>query len=616
MLFKLQNILLPSTKTCTEEQLYFRRGTEDDIVFSWANEEIELQKNGFLSFDTYFNGFSIEKWAKYTNAKKIYVTLKLEGAVRVTLMRKEKHFDNILTEYVGEYVCRTEAGQAREFTFAFDTVSTSGMYCFALYGLSDQSIFYGGYYAADMQEEQIRPVKIALDICTFKRERFIMKNLENLNAAFMQNPTSYLFDKLEVFVSDNAGTLDIPALTTDKIHIVKNKNVGGAGGFTRGLIEIKNVREARGITHILVTDDDIIYEPESIFRTCTFLSCVTEQYKDIFVGGAMLRLDTQYIQTESGAVWNGGFLVSLKNGLDLRELDSCLYNETEEKTQFNAWWFCAFPAEVVTDTNLPIPIFIRGDDVEYGLRNIKHLALMNGICVWHEPFENKYSSALYYYIFRNRLIDNALHDMNLPAAVLKKELYGQVMNEVRLYRYKNAQLLLQGAEDFFRGVEWLKKQDGEALHQKIMAAGYKLQYTEELGDDIQFMYPVYKKSKEAVQPCDLVHRVIAKLTTNGTTLRPKRAFNIVPTDGVQQITVYRTQTILNYDYASRKGFVTRRDPKEAKACEARLKKLYRLIDRKYESAIRDFAEHGKSLQSIDFWNDYLGLSSEKAGSKK
>lgn len=271
MLVELQHILLPSTRTCTEEQLYFRRGQDEDITFSWANDEVEINKNGFVSFDTYFNGFSIEKWAKYTNAKKIYVTLKLEGTVRVTLMRKEKHFQNILTEYVGEHICRTEHGCAQEFTLAFDTVSTSGMYCFALKGLSAQSIFYGGSYFAELEPSQMRPVKLALDICTFKRERFIMKNLENLNASFMENPDSFLYDKLEVFVSDNAGTLDIANLSSDKIHIVQNKNVGGAGGFTRGMIEIKKVREQKKITHILVTDDDIIYEPESIFRTCTFL---------------------------------------------------------------------------------------------------------------------------------------------------------------------------------------------------------------------------------------------------------------------------------------------------------------------------------------------------------
>ncbi len=68
-----------------------------------------------------------------------------------------------------------------------------------------------------------------------------------------------------------------------------------------------------------------------------------------------------------------------------------------------------FPMKIVTPENLPMPIFIRGDDLEYGLRNMKTLILMNGICVWHEPFENKYSSFLEYYIMRNQLIDNSFH---------------------------------------------------------------------------------------------------------------------------------------------------------------------------------------------------------------
>ena len=44
----------------------------------------------------------------------------------------------------------------------------------------------------------------------------------------------------------------------------------------------------------------------------------------------MLRLDKQWYQTESGALWNGGNLISRKVGLDLRDLDACLYNEFEE----------------------------------------------------------------------------------------------------------------------------------------------------------------------------------------------------------------------------------------------------------------------------------------------
>lgn len=602
---RLQNILFPSTDTCTEELMYFRRG--QDISYNWSSEGIAIAKDGIVFFDTYFNGFSAEKWMKYTNIKTVLLTIRIEGHVRLTLMRKEKSGDQILTDFMGEYICKAEYGEVKEFTFPFTGVSTNGIYCFSITGLSEQSVFYGGFYSTEMPEEMVQPVKIAIDICTYRRERFVKKNLDLLNTRFLQNPDSFLYDKLEVFVSDNAHTLDIPSLENDKIHIVQNKNVGGAGGFTRGMIEISRVREQKGITHILVMDDDVTIEPESLFRTCTFLACRKEQYQDLFVGGAMLRLDTQCIQTESGAVWNGGNLISLKHGLDLREVDACLYNEIEENTQFNAWWYCAFPATVVTNDNLPMPIFIRGDDVEYGLRNMKYLALMNGICVWHEPFENKYSSFLYYYILRNRLIDNALHNMNLSKKAFRKVLRQQVLNEMRLYRYKNAHLLMRGVEDFFRGVEWLKAQDGEALHKTIMQEGYKLQYPEDLEENVQFSYPIYEASLKAKPATSLIGRIKNRLTMNGLYLPVNRAFNIVPTEGVQQVNVYRTQTVLNYDFTSRKGFVTSRDREEAKRCFKRLKQLYRKIDTNYDAVIQDFSANGRSLMQLSFWEQYLEL---------
>ncbi len=602
---KLQNVILPSTDTCTEESMYFRRGEE--VFYSWCNDWIDIHPNGMIDFDTYFNGFSAEKWMKYTKVKDVTLMLKVKGYLRLTLMRKEKQGDKILTEYVGEYLCITEKDEAKEFTFPFLTPSPYGMYCFRLTGIEGVSVFYGASYHAEITKKESNPVKIGIDICTYKREKYIERNLNLLNDRFLNNPDSCLYDRLEVFVSDNAHTLDTKKLSSDKIHIVQNKNVGGAGGFTRGMIEIKKVSEKHRITHILVMDDDIRIEPESVFRTYTLLSCLKDSYKDTFIGGAMLRLDNRYIQTESGAMWNGGELISLKSRLDLRSLDACLFNEFEEHAQFNAWWFCAFPISVARDDNLPMPIFIRGDDVEYGLRNMKHLILMNGICVWHEPFENKYSSFLYYYVLRNRLIDNALHDMNMPKKAFIAELKKQVNDELRIYRYKNAELLMRGVEDFFRGVVWLSQQDGEKLHQEIMKSGYKLQYLEDLEEPVQFLYPLYEASLHDVPPLSKNQRMINHFTINGTYLKPIKSYNIVPTVGICQASVYRVDTVLNYDYASRKGFITRRDPAKCRELLKQLHVLCNKVDKNYDEAVKTFAENYRQLTSLAFWNRYLGL---------
>ena len=455
---KLQNILFPSIETCAEEEMYFRQ--HDNNTKSYFYDGcLMLHKNEQLDFDTYFNSFSIEKWHKYTTAEQISLTLFLRGNVRVVLMRKEKTYDGILTELLSKEVCKSEA--VSKYSFTYNTASYNGIYCFSICSENDDAEFYGGYYSGDISNDP-RDIKIAIDICTFKREKFIEKNIKLLRSNFLENADSELKDRLELFISDNGGTLDSKALQSDRIHVFANKNTGGAGGFTRGLIEINKIKQKNGITHALLMDDDIIIEPESVFRTYTLLSCLKDKYCDAFIGGAMLRLDRRNIQVESGAVWAGGNIISLKCGFDLTACNNVLVNEMEEFAQFNAWWYCAFPASIIREDNLPVPIFVRGDDVEYGLRNMKHLILMNGICVWHEPFENKYSSFLYYYILRNRLIDNSLHNMIIPTSGFLALFKQQVTEQIRLYRYKNANLLMDGVEDFLKGVNWLAEQDGVA----------------------------------------------------------------------------------------------------------------------------------------------------------
>ena len=398
---KLQSLLFPQTGICTEEEMYFRREGEGEIDFTWEKKATDMHRNSTLTFDTYFNGCSAEKWFKYTKVKRISISLRVRGFFRIILMRKEKNLDSITTKYLLEQSFGREDEEG-VYTFPFESESNNGVFCFQVTCLSETGTLLDGWYEGEVAPEDVRPVKLALDICTFKREVFVIKNVKELYECFLNNPESGMKDSIEIFISDNAKTLDPKeVLLCDKVHVFPNKNTGGAGGFTRGMIEIMKCREQRKITHVLVMDDDIIINPDSIYRTFVILSLLKDEYKDAFVGGAMLRLDTQNIQTENGARWNKGYLISHKSGLDLSEVEACLYNEFEEKTEYNAWWYCAFPADIVTEKNLPLPIFIRGDDVEYGLRNLKNLILMNGICVWHEPFENKYSSSMYYYIFRN-----------------------------------------------------------------------------------------------------------------------------------------------------------------------------------------------------------------------
>lgn len=604
---KLQSIQLPRTGICTEENMYFRR--KGIVDFTWDKDYIIMFHDSTLSFDTYFNGCSAEKWFKYTKIKRITINIHVNGQFRITLMRKEKSLDGSITKFLSEETFG-EPDVEGTYSFPFESESNSGMFCFQLLCLSHNGIIYDGFYEGEVADEDISYVKIALDICTYRREIFVKKNVNALNSHIMSNDQSPMKGHLEIFISDNASTLkNEEIIINDQIHMVQNKNTGGAGGFTRGMIEASSRKEALGLTHVLVMDDDVIINPDSIYRTFVILSLLKDEYKDAFVGGAMLRLDKQYIQTENGARWNKGYLISHKSGLNLLDVDACLYNEFEEKTEFNAWWYCAFPIDVISDTNLPLPIFIRGDDVEYGLRNLKHLILMNGICVWHEPFENKYSSSMYYYIFRNRLIDNSIHKMKYKRKDFIRDLKEQVKREIVYYRYKNADLLMDGVNDFFNGIDWFMQQDGQALHQSVMGRGYKLQDINDL--PMPFSYPAYEQSCRMPEPTRK-QRFIRKLTFNGIWLRSiKKDDNempvVAPTFTARPTNFYRVDKALNYDYCSRKGFVTQKSIKETIRLSYKLKKISIKSRYMYARTVKEYETRGKELMNIKFWKKYLDI---------
>ena len=593
----LQNIEMPVDDICDKYELYFH--AEENVYYEEGR--LLFDKTGVCSFDTYFNGVSIDKWNKYTNVGKITARINIKGKFKVT----------------ASYVFRVSPVDIRRFTtyrtvVECDTLQEieipmpengTGMLYFTLEALEDGGQFTGGYYHVDNAESSIRNVKIGLGICTFKREKFIEKNIRLLNENVFDNKNCILNGHLEVYISDNGKTLDKDKLSNRHIHIFDNKNTGGAGGFTRTMMEMTKDGNPDGITHVLVMDDDILLDTEALVKTYRILTIIKDEYVDAFIGGAMLRNDLMDIQVEAGASWNAGRLMSYKGGLPLGETEPCLYNETEERYEFNAWWYCCFPIGVVRDDNLPLPIFIRGDDLEYGLRNMKTLILMNGICVWHEPFENKYSSFLEYYIIRNKLIDNSFHCPQYGKLDLIKDILFSTARESMLYRYKNVRLFLRGVNDYLEGPDFLFRTDGEQLHKDIMAAGYRAVPVEELGTKFYLRdYEEYKGKDDGK-----LGKVVRFLTLNGHLIPSFTKQRTVSMSGVITANVFGAAQVLYYDIIAKKGFLAVKDTKEFFDCWKEAFKTILAVMTKYDYAKHQYRTKGKKLRTRKFWNKYLGL---------
>lgn len=105
----IQQILFPKIGKCTERELYFRTDDEKNeylgrrkTAYYTGEQKITFSKGARVSFDTYFNGLTVDKWFKYTVVKDIYLNLHLKGQFRVVLLNKEHVNDDVIEKIISE----------------------------------------------------------------------------------------------------------------------------------------------------------------------------------------------------------------------------------------------------------------------------------------------------------------------------------------------------------------------------------------------------------------------------------------------------------------------------------------------------------------------------------
>lgn len=281
MNLQLQHLLFPSPDTSMAEVLYFRRG--NDTYFDVEAKKIVFQKDAQVSFDTYFNGFSIGKWRKYTQLDELKLSIFLSGKFLVSTVNYELINGTIVAKIIGETI--VESSEKSEVVLSFSGFHQKGMHTFVLMALEDESVFYGGgYYTDNVKTQYLQDVRIALNMCTYMREKYILRNVNKIRETLLNNSESPLYNNLYIYITDNAMTLKEEDFQDENIHLTKQNAFGSVGGFTRGLIHILDDRQKKQLSHTIMLDDDIVLEPEVLCRTYMFLRMVKPEFRNAWLG--------------------------------------------------------------------------------------------------------------------------------------------------------------------------------------------------------------------------------------------------------------------------------------------------------------------------------------------
>lgn len=456
--YKLANIVCcVDDHAISHSELYYRieRG---GIVHALPGNRLQI--NGTVDFMTYVNGFSALKWSQYAQLDEVCLNLVLDGSGLVHIYGVEH--GSLDPVQIKQVPFSPENGLG---SVAISVCLEN----FDLIGFSISSeesttaTLVKGCYTATVDGDEVNRVDLALSTTTFKNERYIIPNIDLVKEGISKEDGP-ICDHFHMFVVDNGQTLDSASLSDDLVTVLPNPNTGGSGGFARGMMAATETPDQ--YTHIILMDDDVSIMPESLIRTFNLLSLAKGKYKDAFINGAMLSMEDPTRQFEDVSyVATTGAYRRVKEDLNVGKLSDILENErtnVEVDQAYGAWWYSCIPVRAIEKNGLPMPFFIRCDDVEFGMRNKPVYMTMNCICVWHASFEGRFRASVdCYQYFRNFFAMIALDDCADEKMFVLRIQRG-VRQNLRDMDYQAAEFILDGFEDYLRGPEYLQKLDGAA----------------------------------------------------------------------------------------------------------------------------------------------------------
>ena len=446
----LQTLTMPDPEICTEGALYLR--TDGPAFPSLGEGRIEMAAGGEVDLATYFNLLNVGNWARHCALDGLDLVLTGEGRVwlRATLHVPDGAADEALHQ---EVVTLSPSGTRIDLSRALALAEAAGGA--GAVGLrlraAGEARLDGGRFET-RAPAGAAPPRLAIAITTFRREDDVRATMGRI-AAFLDDPprSGTLGERARVFVIDNGRTVDDPGLP--RAEIIPNPNLGGAGGFARGLAAAVD----GGFTHCLFMDDDASFQMESLVRTDAFLTLARDPAAAL--SGAMISSARKWAMWENGSVFDRACRPR-HVGTDLRERREVLEMEFDAARPkppgfYAGWWYFAFPVDHVR--RWPFPFFVRGDDISFSLANRFATATMNGVVSFQEDFSSKESPTTLYLDMRNHLHHHLVQDgleigwrgtAKIPLRFMARSL-------VR-FHYESAEAQLMAWEDVMRGPEFFE----------------------------------------------------------------------------------------------------------------------------------------------------------------
>ena len=405
-----------------------------------------------LSLASYFNAFPAAYWQHWTDVRTVRLDIETKGVGTVALMRSSAR---------GTFT--TIESETRDGTFAFevplDRFGDGGW----LWAEIDATVGEVELVSASWRVPRVdrdRRTKLTVGITTFNMPGECIKQANR----FLSEP-EVLERVAEIIIADQgtrnvvdtAGYEQVQEALGSKLRVIRQPNLGGSGGFSRGMFEMLRNPES---DYVLLLDDDAEVEPEGVLRAISFAD---RALRPTIVGGHMLNLNERTILHSMGEKVNPYKFWWESVDEELSEIDLAQRTIRTDPSMnrrvdvnYNGWWMCLIPKVVVEKIGLSLPFFIKWDDAEYGLRAMEHgfpTVSLPGAAVWHVPWTEKDDGLDWqaYFHQRNRWVAALLHSPYPRGGTFPKTSLATDTKHLLSLQYYPERLRLMGLEDVLQG---------------------------------------------------------------------------------------------------------------------------------------------------------------------
>lgn len=418
-----------------------------------SRSSIRVFARSRVSTGTFFNAFPASYWQRYTSVRSVRLRVSLEGRGLLSVYKSSARGRS------SAVASRTFEDEIVEFDLPVRAFVDGGMYWFDVAAAEVDATVSNAEWLAPAEDDWT-PGTVSIGITTFNRPSYCLNQIRTVGA---YPDTVELIDRLNVvdqgtdLVQNQDGFVDAAAALGEKLHLVRQPNLGGSGGFSRAMLETLRQGASR---YVLLLDDDAISEPEAIYRAVRFADFAVTP---TVVGGGMLHLDDRAVLYTQGETWNySKAWMSPSSGTEYdHDFAEDTVRETPElhrraSADFNGWWMCLIPTAVIREIGLSLPVFLKFDDIEFSLRAGAHgypTVCLPGVAVWHMAWHDKDPTRTWeeYFIHRNRWITAALHPGGRRAGILPLHSFLGDVKLLLMLQYSTVRLRHEALRDLLQG---------------------------------------------------------------------------------------------------------------------------------------------------------------------